>query len=118
MREVGSDSPGLHAPCTHVPSEPTAMGGEPPEEAGGKGICSNVGQTDVVESLVKAGCSSRLVNADLYSGGERGEGENNRACIATDAGPLKDPFRQGQRPCVRGGSVCGRCGVVWEDVAV
>ena len=50
--------------------------------------------------------------------GREREGENNRACIATDAGPLKDPFRQGQRPCVRGGSVCVRCGAVWEDVGV
>lgn len=51
------------------------MGGEPPEEARGKGICSNVGQTDVVEPLVKAGCSCRLVNADLYSGERRRRGE-------------------------------------------
>ena len=67
----------LHAPCTHVPSEPTAMGGEPPEEARGKGICSNVGQTDVVEPLVKAGCSCRLVNADLYR-----VGKDTQACLS------------------------------------
>ena len=106
----------LHAPCTHVPSEPTAMGGEPPEEARGKGICSNVGQTDVVEPLVKAGCSCRLVNADLYSGEKEEKWRATKHALQLIQG--KDQFGQGQRPCVRGGSVCGRCGVVWEDVGV
>ena len=59
--------------------QPTAMGGESPEETGGKGVCSNVGQTDIVEAPVKTGCSCRLVNADLYSRKRRewvGGGEN------------------------------------------
>lgn len=92
MREVASDSPGLHAPCTHVPSEPTAMGGEPPEEAGGKGICSNVGQTDVVESLVKAGCSCRLVNANLYSREKEEKGRATKQAQQLIQG--KDQFGQ------------------------
>ena len=55
--------------------EPTAVGGESPEEAGGKAVCSNVGQADIVETSVEAGCSCWLVNAYLYSrkGGEERE---------------------------------------------
>ena len=59
--------------------QPTAVGGESPEEARGKGVCSNVGQTDIVEAPVKAGCSCRLVNADLYSRKRRERGGKNKA---------------------------------------
>ena len=50
------------------------MGGESPEEAGRKAVCSNVGQTDIIETPVKTGCSGWLINADLQSRKKRGKG--------------------------------------------
>ena len=63
--------------------EPTAVGGESPEEAGGKAVCSNVGQADIVETSVEAGCSCWLVNANLYS--RKGQGGERRAIKASTA---------------------------------